>query len=61
MFGENLLNAKQLAKKLGVGNTTVFKLLKQKNNSGQACPVHQLAPGCRKYYIFDEVKQWLMN
>lgn len=36
MFGENLLNAKQLAKKLGVGNTTVFKLLKQKNNSGQA-------------------------
>lgn len=61
MYGIDLLNANQLAKELGIGNTTLFKMLKKKNSHGQSCPVHQLTPGCRKYYKLDEVKRWLMN
>lgn len=61
MYGTELLNAHQLAQALGVGNTTIFKMLKQKNNQGRTCPVHQLAPGCRKYYRLEEVKKWLLN
>lgn len=61
MFGTELLNARQLAEALGVGNTTLFKIIKQKNNRGESCPVHQLAPGCRKYYDLKEVKQWILN
>lgn len=59
MYGTDLLNARQLAKELGIGNTTLFKMLKQKNNEGATCPTHQLAPGFRKYYRLDEVKEWL--
>lgn len=61
MYGNELLNARQLAQALGVSNTTIFKMLKQKNNKGLRCPVHQLAPGCRKYYQLNEVKEWLLN
>lgn len=61
MFGTEFKNARQLAAALGISNTTLFKMLKKKNSHGQSCPVHQLAPGCRKYYKVDEVKRWLMN
>lgn len=61
MFGTELLNAHQLATALGIGDTTLFKIIKKENNHGEPCPVHQLAPGCRKYYRLSEVKQWLLN
>lgn len=59
MFGDDLINARQLAKALNISNTTLFKLLKRQNSAGEKCPVHQLAPDCRKYYRLEEVRQWL--
>lgn len=61
LYGTDLLNATMLAKKLGIGTTTLYKMMKKTNSRGEHCPVHQLAPGCRKYYVLDEVKSWLLG
>lgn len=61
MYGTDLLNAKQLAQELKVCNTTLFKILKQTNQKGEVCPVHQLGSNGRKYYVLAEVRQWLLN
>lgn len=61
MFGTKLLNARQLTKELGIGYTTFFRLIKQKNSKGQAVPVHQLGQTGRKYYVLDEVRAWLLD
>lgn len=61
MYGTNLLNARQLAAKLQVCNTTFFKTLHQQNNKGDYCPYHQLGPHSRKYYVLEEVQAWLLH
>ncbi|WP_318630206.1 helix-turn-helix transcriptional regulator [Limosilactobacillus reuteri] len=60
LYGTNLLNARQLASALNVCNTTLFKMLHQTNRDGEHCPYHQLGSG-RKYYVLEEVQQWLLN
>ena len=55
LFGDNLLNGKQLCEKLGISTTLLYRLL----NSG--LPYHQLAASSRKYYNFQEVKEWLLS
>lgn len=54
MFGTELLNARQLAKELGISYTYFFKLKKS------GCPYHQLGEQGRKYYILSEVQEWLL-
>ena len=61
MYGTKLINARQLADALGVCNTTLFKMLKQRNQRGDPCPFHQLGPNSRKYYVLDEVQQWIVK
>lgn len=53
IFGNEILNAKQLAEKLGISRNYLLKMV----NNG--LPYHQLGKKSRKYYIFDEVKDWL--
>lgn len=53
IFGSEILNAKQLAEKLGISRNYLLKMV----NSG--LPYHQLGEESRKYYIFDEVEDWL--
>lgn len=53
MFGTDLLNAQQMAKRLGVSYTYFFKLIKN------GCPYRQLTPNGRKYYLPSEVESWL--
>lgn len=55
MFGDILLNARQIAQKLGVSYTYFFKLI------DNGCPYHQLTEAGRKYYVFDEVQAWLLS
>lgn len=54
MFGTELLNARQVAKELGISYTYFFKLRKN------GCPYHQLGEQGRKYYILREVQEWLL-
>lgn len=54
MFGTELLNARQVAKELGISYTYFFKLRKN------GCPYHQLGERGRKYYILREVQEWLL-
>lgn len=54
MFGTELLNARQVAKELGISYTYFFKLRKN------GCPYHQLGEQGRKYYILSEVQEWLL-
>ena len=61
MFGTEWLNARQLAVALGVSYTTLFKLLKVTNTSGERCPFHRMTQHSRKYYSLDEVKKWLKS
>lgn len=60
-FSSTLLNAKELAQKIGIGYTTLFKIQKQKNKAGEPFPYHQLGGHSRKYYVAAEVEQWLLN
>lgn len=53
MFGDEILNAKQLREKLGVSNSFFYQLLKK------GLPYHQLDDKSRKYYFLDEVEDWL--
>ncbi len=54
MFGTELLNARQVAKELGISYTYFFKLRKN------GCPYHQLGNQGRKYYVLKEVQDWLL-
>ncbi|KJY57384.1 Uncharacterized protein JF75_03990 [Lactobacillus kimbladii] len=53
MFGNELLNARQIAKKLEISNTYFFKLTKL------GMPFHRITPGGRKFYNYDEVVNWI--
>lgn len=55
MFGKEILNAKQLAMKLGVSRSYVYKLLKD------GLPYHQLGSRSRKYFVYKEVQEWLLS
>lgn len=55
MFGKEILNAKQLAMKLGVSRSYVYKMLKI------GLPYHQLGSKSRKYFVYKEVQEWLLN
>lgn len=54
MFGTELLNARQVAKELGISYTYFFKLRKN------GCSYHQLGNQGRKYYVLKEVQDWLL-
>lgn len=54
MFGKELLNARQIAKELGISYTYFFKIRKE------GCPYHQLGNQGRKYYVLKEVQDWLL-
>ncbi len=54
MFGTELLNARQVAEKLGISYTYFFKIRKG------GCPYHQLGNQGRKYYVLKEVQDWLL-
>lgn len=53
MFGEEFLNGKALAIKLGISQSKLYSLRKL------GLPFHQLGGNTRKYYVFDEVQEWL--
>lgn len=53
MFGEEILNGKQLCKALGISTTILSGLVKN------GLPYHQLTANSRKYYDLAEVKAWL--
>lgn len=53
MFGDEILNAKQLQEELGVSSSFFYQLLKK------GLPYHQLDDKSRKYYFLDEVEDWL--
>lgn len=55
LFGDDILNGQQLIKKLGISRTYLCKLLKL------GLPYHQLDKNTRKYYVLNEVKEWLLN
>lgn len=55
MFGNEILNAKELAKKLGISRGYLYKMI----NYG--LPYHQLDANSRKYFIYDEVEAWLLS
>ncbi|MFP7773540.1 helix-turn-helix transcriptional regulator [Ligilactobacillus sp. LYQ112] len=54
MFGNKLLNGKQLTEALGISSSYLYTLLKA------GLPYHQLA-NSRKYYALDEVEEWIMQ
>lgn len=55
MFGEEILNGKDLCKRLGISTTILYQLLKN------GLPSHKLTANSRRYYNFSEVKNWLIN
>lgn len=55
MFGKEILNAKQLAIKLGISRAYLYKMLKN------GLPYHQLGSKGRKYFVYKEVQEWLLN
>lgn len=55
MFGNEILNAKQLATKLGISRTYLYKMLKN------GLSYHQLESKSRKYFVYKEVQEWLLN
>lgn len=55
MFGDVILNGKQLCEELGISTTILYNLV----NNG--LPYHQLTANSRKYYILNEVKSWLLD
>ena len=55
MFGNELLNARQITKKLEISSTYFFKLTKL------GMPFHRVTPRGRKFYNYDEVVSWIRN
>lgn len=55
IFGQEILNAKQLIEKLGISSSFFYKLQKS------GLPYHQLDDKSRKYYFLSEVEEWLIQ
>ena len=55
MFGEEILNGKQLTKQLGISRTFLYSLL------DEGLPNHRLGNRSRRYYILSEVEEWLIS
>lgn len=55
IFGQEILNGKQLIEKLGISNSFFYKLKKS------GLPYHQLDDKSRKYYFLNEVEEWLIQ
>lgn len=55
MFGEDILNGKQLCSALGISTTLMYRLIRN------GMPYHQLSTASRKYYNLNEVKDWLLK
>lgn len=55
MFGQDILNGKQLCEKLGISTTLLYRLIKN------GMPYHQLSTASKKYYNLNEVKDWLLT
>lgn len=53
MFGDELLNGKQLCERIGVSTTILYRLI------ANGMPFHQLTGNSRKYYNLSEVHDWL--
>jgi phospholipid N-methyltransferase len=53
MFGEMILNGKQITEKLNISQGQLYKLI------ALGMPFHQLSEHSRKYYVLDEVIEWL--
>ena len=54
MFGDEILNAKQLAKKLGISYSYLRTLVQA------GLPYRELA-NSRKYFVLDEVRAWIIG
>lgn len=54
MFGDEILNAKQLAKKLGISYSYLRTLVQA------GLPYRELA-NSRKYFVLDEVRAWVIG
>lgn len=55
MIGNEILNAKEAAEKLGISKSYFFKLVKQ------GMPYHRIGLNSRKYYIVSEIIEWLQS
>ena len=54
MFGDEILNGKQLAKKLGISVSYLHTLVQA------GLPYRELA-NSRKYFVLDEVRAWVIG
>ena len=55
ILGNEILNAKEAAAKLGISKSYFFKLVKH------GMPYHQIGLNSRKYYIISEIIEWLQS
>lgn len=55
MFGEKILNGKQLRQYLKISTTIYYQLIKN------GMPSHQLTANSRRYFNIDEVTSWLKS
>ena len=55
MFGEEILNATQLMKRLNISHARLYQLL------DMGMPSHRLGKHSRRYYLYDEVQEWLLG
>ncbi|WP_318605531.1 hypothetical protein [Limosilactobacillus reuteri] len=55
MFGNEILNGRQLCNQLGISTTILYSLI------DNGLPYHQLTANSRKYYILNEVENWLLE
>lgn len=54
MFGDEILNAKQLAEKLGISYSYLHTLVQA------GLPYRELA-NSRKYFVLDDVRAWIIG
>lgn len=55
MFGDEILNATQLMKRLNISGVTLYRLI------DDGLPFHRLSKGSRRYYVYSEVRQWILS
>lgn len=55
MFGDEILNGKELRQFLGISTTIYYQLIKN------GLPSHQLTANSRRYFNKEEVKDWLKS
>ncbi len=55
MFGDEILNGKELRQFLGISTTIYYQLIKN------GLPSHQLTANSRRYFNRDEVINWLKS